>query len=382
MKIWQIDTSGDPDSVDGVAHVLWPVCERLSAAGHQVTLFVRTPLTREGADRAAAGGFEVVEVLRERLQVRPGPIASRLWRDPPDIVQLHGALIPHYAVVARLCALAGVRWVYTTHGGLAPEIIGVERTRRRRQLYSHLVEPTLLRHAAAIIYCVDSERFDVAELCPVSGIEVVIPPPVEPSLFETPAWTVPQGTPTAVYLGRFDPYQKAIDRMIELCRRTPELRLRLVGEPEPRNRQHVAELAAGAPANITFEPPVRGRAKADLLRSATMYLQFSRFEGFPVSIAEALTVGVPPAIITTLGVARTIEEHDLGLILSADLHRAGHQLLAALAEPDQLMTWSARARAYARRHFTIDAVATKYLELYGALASSSPQQRQSVAAGY
>lgn len=381
VKIWQIDTSGDPGSVDGVAHVLWPVCERLAAAGHQVTLFVRTPLSPEGAERAAAAGFEVVEVVRERLQVRVGPIISRLRDDPPDAVQLHGALIPQFAVIARLCALWGIPWIYTTHGGLAPEIISVERTRRRRQLYSHLIEPTLLRHAAAIIYCVEAERFDVARLCEVSGLEVVIPPPVDPPLFDAPAWTLPPGPPSVMYLGRFDPYQKAIDRMVELCRRTPELRLRLVGEPEPRDRDGIAALVADAPPNVSFEPPVRGPAKADLLRSATMYLQFSRFEGFPVSVAEALTIGVPPAIVTTLGVARTIADHDLGVVLSADLHRAGSQLLDALADPDRLLAWSARGRDFARRHFTLDAVASRYLELYGQLAGAGRRHSSMAKAG-
>ena len=371
MKIWQMDTAGDPDSVDGVAQVLWPVCERLADAGHEVTLFVRTPLAPAGARRAAAAGFSVVELLRDRLQVNLGPILARLRVGRPDVVQVHGPLIPQFGAVTRLCSLLGIRYVYTTHGGLAPEIIGVERTRRRRQLYSGLIESTVLRRASAIIYCVESERFDVHQITRVHGIERVIAPPVNPAIFDVQPWQPPSTTrPSVLYLGRFDPYQKAVDRMVELFRRTPELDLRLVGEPELRDAEAIEGIRRTAPANVSFHPPVHGTAKGEVLRSATMYLQFSRFEGFPVSVAEALTVGIPTAVVTTLGVARVLEAHDLGLVLSADLHRAGEQLREATADLPRLLAWSDRSRRYAREHFTIDAVAAKYLDLYDELDHS------------
>ena len=372
MKIWQMDTAGDPDSVDGVAQVLWPVCERLAAAGHDVTLFVRTPLAPEGVRRARAAGFAVVELLRERLEVKLGPILAMFREARPDVVQVHGPLIPQFAAVTRLCRVTGVRYVYTTHGGLAPEIIGVERTRRRRQLYSSLIESAVLRHAAAIVYCVESERFDVHQITRVRGIERVIAPPVNAAVFDVEPWRPPNtDRPSFLYLGRFDPYQKAVDRLVELFRLAPDLDLRLVGEPEPRDAESVEQLRRLASPNVSFHPPVHGAAKGEVLRSATMYLQFSRFEGFPVSVAEALSVGIPTAVITTLGVARVLEQHDLGLVVSADLRRAAEQLRTAAADLPRLMEWSERSRRYARRNFTVDAVAARYIELYDELGASS-----------
>ncbi len=222
----------------------------------------------------------------------------------------------------------------------------------------------MIRDAIAVVYCNESERFEARAVAEPKGIEMVIEPPVAQTIFDTAPWALPDGDPVALYLGRYDVYQKGIDRLTELFRLLPEVHLRVVGEAAPSDEAAMETIIANAPSNVSFEPPVRGTAKADLLRSATLYVQLSRFEGFPVSVAEALTIGTPTAVVRTLGIAATLRDADIGLCLDADLHRAASQIRDALAGPERLRGWSRASRSFAAEHFALDAVANRYLDLY------------------
>lgn len=199
------------------------------------------------------------------------------------------------------------------------------------------------------------------------GLELVVEPPVDPSCFAEAPWSLPEGDPVALYLGRFDVYQKAIDRLVALFGLLPEVRLRAVGEAAPADVGAMAEIMAGATPNVSFEAPVRGDTKLELFRSATLYVQLSRFEGFPVSVAEALTVGTPTVVARTLGIASTIRDAGAGLALDADLHRSAAQIRELLTNPQELGRLSQAGRAFAAERFTIDAVAAKYLDLFARL---------------
>ena len=61
-----------------------------------------------------------------------------------------------------------------------------------------------------------------------------------------------------------------------------------------------------------------GEAKRTAFTSATIYVQASRDDGFPMSIVEAMRLGVPVAVTKGCDIAETIDEEDLGMLLSDD----------------------------------------------------------------
>ena len=95
-----------------------------------------------------------------------------------------------------------------------------------------------------------------------------------------------------------------------------------------------------------------------------MYIQTSRWEGFPISIAEAMYLGSPCAVSDTIDLAKLFADEDLGLVLPSNPKEAALSLSEVLAHPASLLRWSQRARSFAHRHFNPSAVASDYVDLY------------------
>jgi glycosyltransferase involved in cell wall biosynthesis len=109
---------------------------------------------------------------------------------------------------------------------------------------------------------------------------------------------------------------------------------------------------------------VFGAEKLRVLSHASLYLQTSRWEGFSISIAEAMYLGLPCALSSTMNLADVFTEHQLGLVVSPDPVQAGRSVAAALANRAGLKDWSDRARSYAHRYFEPRSVAQQLTNLY------------------
>jgi peptidoglycan/xylan/chitin deacetylase (PgdA/CDA1 family) len=122
---------------------------------------------------------------------------------------------------------------------------------------------------------------------------------------------------------------------------------------------------------VTFHDPIFGLDKAQMLSQASIYLQPSRWEGFPVSVAECLYLGVPSAIADTLDLAQLFYQHSLGLVLPLDPPRAAGQIRAAVEDRERLQQFSDRGRQFALEHFHPTAVANKHIALYQQVVQSN-----------
>jgi glycosyltransferase involved in cell wall biosynthesis len=178
------------------------------------------------------------------------------------------------------------------------------------------------------------------------------------------AWKGEVEAKRVTFLGRFDVLQKGIDLVVEVARSLPEVEFYLYGSEEPKNREQLQQLQRDCTANIHFCDPVYGEEKARVLSDSSLYLQMSRWDGFGLSVAEAMYLGVPCAIAETLNLAEVFQERDLGAVLSAKPAIAAQQLRAILQQGDRLWQWSKRGQSFARSQFQPDAVAAQYLELY------------------
>jgi hypothetical protein len=138
------------------------------------------------------------------------------------------------------------------------------------------------------------------------------------------------------------------------------MQVELYGTEDPKTLDWLNRLRLNLPKNVTFKNPIFGLDKAKMLSGATFYLQPSRWEGFPVSVAECLHLGVPSVIADTLDLAQLFFQHDLGLVIPLNPPQAAAQIRAAIANPNKLIQWSERGRQFALEHFHPSAVAQKH----------------------
>ncbi len=377
MRIWHLDAGADPDAVDGVSNILWRLAPAQARAGHDVTLCCRSTPTERGRAVAAESGLRLVEIRRSLRSHPPQRVLGQADR-PPDLVHLHSAWYPYHGAFAAWCRLTGQPFASAPHGGHTPVLMATSAVRRR--LYLRGVERPTTFAARAAIYASAEEAEEAAALfgCAVPGARIAaFPAPVEDV---APSWSPGVERRPIVYLGRFDVFQKGIDGFCELARHAPELEFRLYGEPpdRPDARRAFDAVAAGAPANLRFEPAVGGAAKRATLAGAGAYLQYSRYEGFALAVLEALASGVPVFCADRLPFAREAAERGAIALLSSEPVVAARQLQATLADPRATAELAAAGAAWVAPRTDIDALAAAHLAIYAEAISGSGSPRRAL----
>jgi glycosyltransferase involved in cell wall biosynthesis len=207
------------------------------------------------------------------------------------VLVLHGAGTLANVVAGREARCAGMAYVVVPHGVFHPRVL--KRRRRRKQLWNFALERRHLEHALAAHIFFPEEKDGLSSL----GID--LPLIIAPTGFQPPdgvAWQGEGGY--LLWLGRFDIETKGLDLLLEaMCSLEPEERpeLRLHG-PEWRGGKRGLqwqierlELARW----VTIGAPTYGHEKWNLLRRAAGFVYPSRWDACPVSVLEAVSIGLP-----------------------------------------------------------------------------------------
>jgi len=368
LRVWHLDTIGSPQSVDGVAVGLWLLAAQQSQLGADVTLFLRDTPDANATAIASGSGIHLAQTSRS-IQGAWRSSAYRGLHDPPDIVHFHTGWNPSHPFLAAAIRRRHVSYVQTPHGAYSKVI----RSRKRlpRALYLHAVEAPYVRRAGGVLYNHEAESHDFHDLVPrFGGLESMIPFPTDIETSTSDGWQ-PDPAKRVVFLGRYEPFQKGLDRLVDIAALLPDVQFELYGQPPEGGSQTLSALIARSPANVRFNPPVFGEAKQQVLRRASLYLQPSRFDGFSLSVAGAMLQGLPCAVADDQAIAEEIRRNDLGLVLPTDAARAAEEIRKALDDPQQLRRWSANATPYARNRFDPVRSAEAHLAFYAEVLARS-----------
>lgn len=357
MRIWHVGAAESPNRVDGVNATVWRLASEQASQGHLVTLVIGRCVDESGADVANKARFEI-QVLKEGLLgFSPLALRSLLDRQPPDLVHMHSVFIPSHALLAAELRRRRIPYVVTPHAGLAPEVLA--RRPIRKQIYGALAERSRLAGAAALSTVIPSEKKEIeAYLGDYRGLIRWVPNPVDARQLQG-GWSPDPDRPSMVYLGRFDVFHKGLDILMEIAQQIPHVGVNLYGAPNAEDANSFSRLLSQAPSNVQVHSPVYGRAKVDVLSRSTLYVQTSRWEGLSISISEAMYIGLPCAVASTMSLASLFEAYDLGLVLPPNPTEAAEAVSEAIASPERLQRWSERSREYARENFEPRCVAER-----------------------
>ncbi len=362
MKIWHVGASSDPLRVDGVSRTVWLLSREQARLGHEVSLLIDTPPAPAAIEMARDAGVKLIHVQATYWSY-PDEIRRLLHQAAPDLVHMHSVFIIRQATLARVLREMQIPYIITPHGGLAPQVL--RRGIVKKTIYTLLRERPRFMNASAIALVTPAEERAVRAFIPHYHRPIRwMPNPVEAEKLEPHRWQGMRDPNRLVFLGRFDVLVKGIDILVEIARALPEMKVDLYGTEDPKTLDWLNRLRQNLPGNVRFNAPIFGSDKAKMLAEASFYLQPSRWEGFPVSVAECLYLGVPSIIADTLDLAQLFYQNDLGLVIPLDPAKAAAQIRAAVSEPARLQEWSRRGRQFAIEHFHPSAVAEKHLRLY------------------
>jgi glycosyltransferase involved in cell wall biosynthesis len=292
-----------------------------------------------------------------------------------SLLHLHSVFAPPNAVIASTCRRRGIPYVFTPHDSYVPESM---RTSRLRKLaYMALLERRVLDGASAI-HALTSEGADCISRYSanrrITLIRNFIPDP-DPALFRP--LNERQGF---VFVGRMDVFQKGLDLLIPAYAKLRHWALEcdpltLVGPADQEQERKLQKLigACGLEEgrDVIRVGQVSDAEKLRLIASARFYVQLSRFEGFGLSVAEALALGTPCIVTPAIPLAEGIEKFGAGLIATAET--AGDVLRASSTMDDSSYALrSAGALDFHRRELSSGAVREAFLNLYGGIVPISP----------
>jgi glycosyltransferase involved in cell wall biosynthesis len=176
-----------------------------------------------------------------------------------------------------------------------------------------------------------------------------------------------------LYLGRIEDASKGVmwlPRIFESLPSNFSLTLAGDGPDLPRLK---ARLSVHSD-RVTILGAVRPGDVPDLLARHDALVMPSRYEGFGITLIEAMAAGCTPVVSRIAGVTDSIVRHDVtGLLFPIGDWREAARHIRRLGErPDRLASMSVAARAAARKGFGIDTMAKSYARLLADLQRSPP----------
>lgn len=375
------------DVVGGMATVCGQMAS-LDFAGRYRLIFAPFTLgscATEPAPRRAVRHFrQLWRLVRMLLRVRG------------SIVHLHtcsGFSFYRSALDAFAARMLGGKTILHVHGAMFDAFYEREPRWRKR------VIRRMLTAADRVIALSDSWRQRLLMMAPAANIIVI-----ENAVGATPdeSRTVGMDACHFVLLARLDEW-KGVDDLLDASARLHadgvEFRLTLAG-PEgtagdaPTIRRKIA--VRGLTGCVTYVGCVRDQRKAELLRSADVYVQPSHHEGMPMAMLEALMFGLPVVATRVGAIGEVIEDGRQGVLVSphdpAALAGAMRRLVENAGERREM---AVRARTLAASRFGLARLRDDLARLYGELVSrpisttksfaedrSSPTHRVEPVAGF
>ncbi|MFI8501117.1 glycosyltransferase [Streptomyces sp. NPDC085524] len=317
-----------PDSVEGVPARLFPARRLLPLGFSGMT----SPALLASAGRLVRGADVVHVHLARDLVTLPVALAA-LRAGRPLVLQTHGMVDPSGKLLAKVLDAVAVRRV--------------------------------LRGADAVLYLTPHER---------EGLDAVVgAPPLEravrlvngtPAQEERPA---PDGPPRILYSARLQARKRPVD-FVDAAPAVlavhPDAHFVVAGPDEGELGAVRARIASlGLSERFTVPGALSAQEVQAELRRAHVYVLPSVDEPFPMSVLEALAVGVPAVVTHSNGLARDVAGAGAGRAVEPGPGGVAAAVLDLL-EPAANASASCAARKLAGESFSMDSVLDTLLAVY------------------
>jgi glycosyltransferase involved in cell wall biosynthesis len=324
----------------------------------------------ELADVLEAAGIEVHCLNASRRGISVILRLSRLLkRQRPGILQ---TFLFHANFAGRLAG-----WM----AGVPVVVSGIRVSERAREKEWHLwldwLTKRLVTHHVAVSRSVS--EFSSQSIRLSRDKVSVIPNGVDAAAFAdaVPAvlsqFSIPSTASTLLFVGRLHP-QKGLDELLGAMWELVE---------DDRRDVHLLIVGQG-PERIRLEPQTRAgvlekrvhwlgqrRDVASLMKSATLLVLPSLWEGMPNVVLEAMAAGLPVVATKVDGTAELITDGETGWLCGAGTEWPLEEALRdALDSPEARRDRAAKAQISVRAKFTWDAAAVAYSQLWRSLLDS------------
>lgn len=285
-----------------------------------------------------------------------------------DVVHVHLARDLVTLPIAALARRGRHHYLVQTHGMIDPSShplakpLDAALTRR------------VLGGADAVLYLTQTERAGLLKVAP--GLE---------SLVELPNG-VPEAAPAVhadrgesaevLFMARLAPRKRPtafIEAATQLTAEFPAARFSLVGPDEGEAPAVKAAIAAARRASVTisWEGALSPELTLDRMRRASAYVLPAVNEPYPMSVLEAMSVGLPVVLTDTCGLAPLVRRSGAGLVTDGRAESLVTAIRGLLSDPTEARAMGERGRQVVRSELSMDAIGRQLSTLYSVVTGAS-----------
>jgi glycosyltransferase involved in cell wall biosynthesis len=341
VRILHVVTLISPDGAyGGPVRVAVNQARELRALGHDVTI------------AAGTRGFDVAPTEQDGVPVRLFPVRAVLpgagfaglsspamvtWflrhgRDY-DVVHVHLARDLVTLPIARIAVGRSQRLFTQTHGMIDPT-----DKMLARPIDALLTRP-VLRRASGVFHLTDHEKRDVEAVANTDLDFIRLANGVPAAERRRESGEAP---PHVLFLARLQARKRPVDFVnaaVAVLAEGHTARFTLVGPDEGEGDAVAARITdAGVSASVEWRGPLPPHETLETMRTADLYVLPSVDEPYPMSVLEAMSVGVPVIVTDTCGLAPLIAENACGAVTNGTVSELTAAMSALLADPPTLRT--------------------------------------------
>jgi|ERR1044071_2713936 glycosyltransferase involved in cell wall biosynthesis len=275
----------------------------------------------------------------------------------PDLVHAHSSKA---GLLARLAAkLAGVPSIFTAHGWAFAD--GVPRAQRLFALPGERVAAWCCRKI--IVVSQADYALGMTQRIARKAKMVVI----HNGIADRPSRACPRGNPgqlvRIVSVARFAPQKDQSTLLRAAAGLPPHCHLAFIGDGPTRTRVEHEAKALSMSGRVEFLG--ERNDVEEILAGAQIFALTSHWEGFPISILEAMRAGLPVLASDVGGVAEAVAHGETGFVVPrADVATAAERLGRLVASPELRAQMGAAGRRRFEQLFSLQGMLTRTLESY------------------
>ncbi|AFY30856.1 glycosyltransferase [Calothrix sp. PCC 7507] len=305
-------------------------------------------------------------------------LAPWLWHHIRD----YDLLETHYLFsYAPTCAGAIARrqkipYLVNTMGQLSPWALA--QSRRKKQVYSWLIERHHLNRAA-VIHCTAAGEVEDVRNFKVKTPIVTLPLGVnQPHLLPDAkqklrhVYGISPETPVVLFLSRLH-YKKRPELLLQalstLAEQNQDFHLILAGSGETGYENELKNLASslGITNRVSFAGFVMGEDKDLLLQGSDFFVLPSFSENFGIAVAEAMAVGLPVVITPGVQIAPEVATAEAGLVVEGMLEPLVEAIAQLLKSPSLRQRLGDNGQQLVKQRYSWEAIAQNLSSVYSAV---------------
>ena len=292
----------------------------------------------------------------------------------PDVVNFHSVFIPFHCALAQLFREKDWPYVVTPRGPLSARALRVKSFKKK--IGRLLFDNHFIKTSRAILALCKNEAKDIQTLYPDSKV-FIMPNGIDESLLSLTSKLrakklngfCEKKDLVIGFLGRIDVYHKGIDLLLSALKVLQcgdlgkNIRLLMIGPfSKPSDESQVKKLINSLkfPDRVMLTGPQYGDDKWEWLMVCDVFVHTSRYEGMPMAVLEAMTLGKPCLVTPGSNMQDIISACKGGWLCEESVDSIANTI--GQIEPDELLKRGINARNYAKEHLTWSIVARQYME--------------------